>query len=109
MKIELRTALELKNNAFIGEIFEELVFPEGMVEIPGSLCEDCCQLRKVVLPSTIKRIDVGAFCGCNSLKSLEIPISVKEIGFGIVSAHENFEGICFRRKRGGKDRDYVCL
>ena len=162
MKIELRTALELKYNAFIGETFEELVFPEGMIEIPGSLCEDCRQLRKVVLPSTIKRIDVGAFngcikleeinlpdgleeiaddvfqgChalrnitlppglkslspeifdnsglesielpdglesigywafyGCNSLKSLEIPSSVREIGFGIVSAHDDFSLVC---------------
>lgn len=116
MKIKLKTALALKYNAFIGETFKELVFPEGMIEIPGSLCEDCRQLRKVVLPSTIKRIDVGAFNGCrkleeinlpdglesigywafyscNSLKSLEIPSSVREIGFGIVSEHENFEGI----------------
>ena len=161
MKIELRRALELKYNDFIGATFEELVLPEGMTEIPGSLCEDCRQLRKVVLPSTIKRIDVGAFNGCrkleeinlpdgleeiadnvfqgchalrdiilppglkrlspelfdnsglksielpnglesigywafyacNSLKSLEIPSSVREIGFGIVSAHDNFKGI----------------
>jgi hypothetical protein len=162
MKLELRTALELKYNDFIGATFEELVLPEGMTEIPGSLCEDCRQLRKVVLPSTIKRIDVGAFngcikleeinlpdgleeiaddvfqgChalrhiilppglkrlspeifdnsglesielpddlesigywafyGCNSLKSLEIPSSVREIGFGIVSAHDDFSLVC---------------
>lgn len=161
MLVELRTALELKYNDFIGATFEKLVLPEGMIEIPGSLCEDCRQLRKVVLPSTLKRIDVGAFCGCrrleeinlpegleemgdsvfqgchalkhvtiprslkrikpelfdnsglenielpeglesigywafyacNSLESLEIPSSVREIGFGIVSAHENFKGI----------------
>ena len=162
MKIKLKTALALKYNAFIGETFKELVFPEGMIEIPGSLCEDCRQLRKVVLPSTIKRIDVGAFNGCrkleeinlpdgleeiaddvfqgchalkhitlppglkrlspeifdnsglesielpdglesigywafyscNSLKSLEIPSSVREIGFGIVSAHDDFSLVC---------------
>ena len=153
MLVELRTALELKYNDFIGATFEKLVLPEGMIEIPGSLCEDCRQLRKVVLPSTLKRIDVGAFCGCrrleeemadsvfqgchalkhitiprslkriqpelfdnsglenielpeglesigywafyacNSLELLEIPSSVMEIGFGIVSAHENFRGI----------------
>ena len=161
MLVELRTALELKYNDFIGATFEELVLPERMIDIPGSLCEDCRQLRKVVLPSTLKRIDVGAFSGCrrleeinlpegleeiadsvfqgchalkhitiphslkriqpelfdnsglesielhegleeigywsfyscNSLESLEIPSTVKKIGFGIVSAHENFKGI----------------
>lgn len=33
MKLELRTALELKANAFIGATFEELILPEGMIEI----------------------------------------------------------------------------
>ena len=132
-----------------------------MIEIPGCMCEDCRQLKRVVLPSTIKRINNAAFCGCrklteinipegveeigedafqsclslrhitlppglkklrsevfenskietiqlpdglesidywafyscNRLKSLEIPESVKHIDYGIVSAHENFEGI----------------
>lgn len=79
MKIKLKTALALKYNAFIGETFKELVFPEGMIEIPGSLCEDCRQLRKVVLPSTIKRIDVGAFNGCRKLEEINLPDGLEEI------------------------------
>ena len=79
MKIELRRALELKYNDFIGATFEELVLPEGMTEIPGSLCEDCRQLRKVVLPSTIKRIDVGAFNGCIKLEEINLPDGLEEI------------------------------
>lgn len=161
MRVELRTALELEDNAFIDETFEELVLPEGMTVIPGCMCENCRELKKVTLPSTIKVInnaafynckklseinlpenlevvwddafsqchslreivlpaglkiikpeafettaiesielpegleEIGywAFYDCNSLVSLEIPSSVKEIGFGIVSAHENFKGI----------------
>ena len=80
MKIKLKTALALKYNAFIGETFKELVFPEGMIEIPGSLCEDCRQLRKVVLPSTIKRIDVGAFNGCRKLEEINLPSTLTSLG-----------------------------
>ena len=35
MKLELRTALELKANAFIGATFEELILPEGLETIGG--------------------------------------------------------------------------
>ena len=80
MKLELRTALELKANAFIGATFEELILPEGMIEIPGSMCEDCHHLKRVVLPSTLKRIDIGAFCGCELLSEIEIPDGVDYIG-----------------------------
>lgn len=79
MKVELRTALELKYNDFIGATFEELVLPEGMIDIPGSLCEDCRQLRRVVLPSTLKRIDVGAFCGCRRLEEINLPDGLEEM------------------------------
>lgn len=80
MKLELRTALELKANAFIGATFEELILPEGMIEIPGSMCEDCRHLKRVVLPSTLKRIDIGAFCGCEQLSEIVIPDGVDYIG-----------------------------
>ena len=73
MVIDLKTAKMLKENAFIGETFEELVLPEGMTEIPGCMCENCRQLKKVVLPSTIKSINNGAFCGCRQLSEINIP------------------------------------
>lgn len=97
MLVELRTALELKYNDFIGATFEELVLPEGMIEIPGSLCVDCRQLRKVVLPSTIKRIDVGAFCGCKRLEEINLPEGLEEIADNVFQGCHALKSITIPR------------
>ncbi len=78
--LDLKTAKELKENALIGETFEELILPEGMMKIPGSMCEICHNLKKVVLPSTLKRIGIGAFCRCSQLFDINIPDGIEDIG-----------------------------
>ena len=78
--LDLKTAKELKENALIGETFEELILPEGMIKIPGSMCEICHNLKKVVLPSTLKRIGIGAFCRCSQLFDINIPDGIEDIG-----------------------------
>ena len=161
-KIHLPSTLRrMEANAFIQCPFEELVLPEGLINVGEFMCEACRQLKSVRLPSTIKKIEIGAFncceklesinlpesitfigesafryCkslkhvtlptqidiiraelfygsgiesiiipsnveeigywafwGCNNLRSLTIPSTVRSISFGIVSAHEGFEGI----------------
>jgi len=70
MVIDLKTALGMMDNAFIDETFEELVLPEGMTVIPGCMCENCRELKKVILPSTIKVISNAAFCNCKNYQRL---------------------------------------
>ena len=51
-------------------------------------------LRETIdIHKNITEIWFFAFRGCNSLKRLVIPEWVKHIEYGIVSAHEGFEGI----------------
>ena len=79
MLVELKTALGLKDNAFIDETFEELVLPEGMKVIPGCMCENCRELKKVILPSTIKVISNAAFCNCKKLSEINLPDGLEVI------------------------------
>ena len=79
MLVELRTALELKDNAFIDETFEELILPEGMTVIPGCMCENCRELKKVILPSTIKVISNAAFYNCKKLSEINLPEGLEVI------------------------------
>lgn len=79
MLLELRTALGLKDNAFIDETFEELILPEGMTVIPGCMCENCRELKKVILPSTIKVISNAAFYNCKKLSEINLPEGLEVI------------------------------
>lgn len=53
----------------------------------------CSGIETIEIPPNIKEIWYWAFWGCNHLKRLIIPESVTHIGYGIVSAHEGFEGV----------------
>ena len=64
---------------YVDENVEEFDVPEGVVNIYHRCFEDCNQLRRVSLPSTLKRIGKRAFCSCASLKEISIPESVYTI------------------------------
>lgn len=64
-KIHLPSTLRhMVDNTFIDCAIEELVLPEGMTEIPGCMCENCRELKRVLLPSTLKKIGNAAFYAC---------------------------------------------
>ena len=94
---------------------QEINLPDGIEYVEDATFRYCESLRHVRLPSnlrvvspemfygggiecielpeTVTHIGYWAFWGCNHLRSLIIPRSVKSIEYGIVSAHEGFEGI----------------
>ena len=55
------TLRKMEANAFIHCPLENLELPEGLTEVPEFMCECCRTLKKVVLPSTIKKILTGGF------------------------------------------------
>ena len=97
------------------EQLQEINLPDSIEFIEGSAFRNCDSLKQIVLPPNLRYIDpelfycsgiesieihpniteIGywAFWGCQNLKRLAIPESVTQIGYGIVSAHEGFEGI----------------
>ena len=53
----------------------------------------CSGIEEIDIHENITSIGHWAFWGCNHLKRLVIPDTVKSIDYGIVSAHEGFEGV----------------
>ena len=73
------TLRKMEANAFIHCLLENLELPEGITEVPEYMCECCRTLKKVVLPSTIKKILTGAFNGCCSLEEVNLPEGIEFI------------------------------
>lgn len=60
---------------------KEVVFSEGITEIPDECFYDCFSLTSVEVPDSVKRIGGFAFYRCTALsKSIHIPSSIEEIG-----------------------------
>ncbi len=55
-------------------------------------------IEEIEIHENISDIGYWAFWGCNHLKRLVIPKTVKTIEYGIVSAHEGFEGVVCHTK-----------
>lgn len=115
--VKLPSSLEeIKIGAFNCCIkLREVALHENVSYIEDSAFRYCESLKHIVLPSKLTYIspelfymsgleqinihdqitEIGywAFWGCQHLKSLTIPESVTQIGYGIVSAHEGFEGV----------------
>lgn len=54
---------------------KELVFEDGITEIPDRLASYCSKITELNLPSTITSIGAYAFYECSSLKTLKMPMS----------------------------------
>ena len=61
---------------------EELEIPEGVVELGPRAFASYKNLRRIKLPSTLKRIAQYVFSRCESLEEIDIPARVAEIGNG---------------------------
>ena len=115
--VELPTAIKtIGISAFNGcTKLREINLPDSIDFIEDGAFRFCDSLKHVCLPSNlsvlspelfygsgiesieihqnIKEIGYWAFWGCKHLKRLSIPESVEHIEYGVVTAHEGFEGI----------------
>lgn len=58
---------------FIGEdTITKVIIPEGVEEIQSYAFANLTALEEVVLPTTLKKIGVGAFYGCTKLKKINL-------------------------------------
>lgn len=57
----------------------EYCVPEGIEIIADEAFDGCDKLKSVVLPSTLKEIGTSAFSYCRSLKSVQLPSSLQYI------------------------------
>ncbi len=55
------------------------IIPDGITVI-GQNAFNLDELESITLPSSVERLERGAFCGCNSLSTITLPSSVSYIG-----------------------------
>lgn len=64
-----------------GEMTDETAtIKEGCKSISDAAFKGCHQLKKIIIPDTVKLIGVSAFEDCKNLKTVNIPDSVSKIG-----------------------------
>ncbi|MBQ4346082.1 MAG: leucine-rich repeat protein [Oscillospiraceae bacterium] len=85
-----RFTAKIRNGMYCDE--EELVIPEGYLEIRAGACAGLEELKRVILPSTLVKIAAGAFADCSALEEIAIPESVTEL------AEDAFEGCTALRR-----------
>ncbi|MDO4337692.1 MAG: leucine-rich repeat domain-containing protein [Eubacteriales bacterium] len=63
-----------------GDKIKTVMFEKGATTISEDAFSGCKNLKKVTLPSTMKRIDDYAFLGCTSLESINLPEGLTSLG-----------------------------
>ncbi|RYD40808.1 MAG: leucine-rich repeat domain-containing protein, partial [Verrucomicrobiaceae bacterium] len=62
-----------------GSSLERATFASGTVALPDSIFYGCDKLKEVVIPATVKRIGERAFYNCRGLPELTLPAALEEI------------------------------
>ena len=75
-----------------GDVVEELTVPEGVEQIGEGALAGLKTLRKVKLPSTLKKIGAMAFQGCEALEEITLPAGISVLEPGVFSG-------CLRLKK----------
>lgn len=65
--------------AFMGSTLKSAVFEDGAKFVPASAFAGCAQLKTVTLPDSIEKIGEYAFFDCNSLEEFTVPAKVTEL------------------------------
>lgn len=78
---------------------ENVIFSKGTSAICRGILANCPSLKSVDIPDSVKSIEAYAFSGCTSLESVEIPDSIKSIGARVFSGCEALEAV--RLPEGG--------
>lgn len=77
---------------------DSLVIPEGVKKLSVGCFQYCPSLRYVQLPKSLETIETFVFDGCRLLDSVFIPENVSEIGEGILSGCYNLRSVKVDKK-----------
>lgn len=89
-----KSVTEIGEFAFNGnETMKKVVFPSTLKRIGGDAFAECALLEEVILPEGLQEIGGYAFYGCTSIRKAYIPASVTEMGFGVFTSDEALETV----------------
>ncbi|MBR4726789.1 MAG: leucine-rich repeat protein [Clostridia bacterium] len=77
--ITLPAAVRVFDGAFYRSGVEQVVLTNGMTKISARAFQKCEKLTSVVIPASVKTIEIGAFDGCTALTELRLDRSVTDI------------------------------
>lgn len=60
--------------------WQQIIFVEGVTEIPEDSFYRCYNIKRVIFTSTITRIRRNAFCFCWNLTHIKLPINLEYVG-----------------------------
>jgi len=66
-KIGMLNAVRIAEKAFINSEVEQLILPETLIEIGEEAFFGCVNLKEVAFPTSLRKIDEGAFMHCDRL------------------------------------------
>ena len=72
--------IRIETYAFRESAVEEVILPEGLLDIGLQAFEDCASLKKINLPEGLLDIGMGAFLRCSALEALTFPSTLRSIG-----------------------------
>lgn len=68
-----------------GKELRSLIVPSTITKINDYAFDWCYSLESVIIPSNVKTIGIGAFSGCSNLKSIELSNGLSEVGMSAFS------------------------
>lgn len=71
---------KIGDNAFAEKNVKKVVLPDTVKRIGASAFKSCRELREITIPDSVTYIDEEAFYWCNKMEELVIPDSVTHIG-----------------------------
>ena len=84
------------NGSFIRcKNLREIIFEEGITEIPAYLFQDCTGIVNITIPETVTKIGACAFKNCNNLVSIKLPNGLETIGNSAFSGCTALKGAEF--------------
>ena len=63
----------IRDHAFYGCLFEELILPDGLLRIEDEAMHECHSLKSIDIPQSVNFIGFNAFCNCPMLKNALLP------------------------------------
>ena len=72
--------IRIETYAFRESAVEEVILPEGLLDIGLQAFEDCASLKKINLPEGLLDIGMGAFLRCSALEELVFPSTLRSVG-----------------------------
>ncbi len=75
--IENRPVTVIGEEAFSSYDMNSIILPESLVEIDYKAFENCKQLKEIIIPKNVNKVET-AFDGCENLEKIQIPEEVSE-------------------------------